>query len=617
VLVRSKYAFSIEALHKQSFQVGGKQRGGWGSVFNDEEEVEEFNAEHEPSKEKQDMKSVEFITDIESLRLKQIYSENVNIVFSKRIKLTNKSEGAEQHLYFNPIKYISLIKNTVLPEWRAEFRPAAAKKPTAPPKDLNTILSVHDTTFRKYLEVYRSVEVGYDTKLYEVSDTTDKTGKTKKRVHIEVQPNVKNSLAMMSILNVIFMYNLTEEQKSEFKRFEEQLASNTKDDEIVYERVEKLMQTFFTKEGVCTAFFETDFEQDKIFFVKTTINQNDPGYSAFERTNILYLGFIYGSLKEGAKNATRFLAKHPKVSTILGSTAAGAGIGAGIAMILGPGGVLVGAAAGLGFGTLAALYQAVATVDPATKEGLAAEEALRGIENRLQQHLAEQQITPMAYLFSRMELIGAVDLSDFNDKKSLNITMNMMGLSSRAFEPQVLNGLKYSGVATPLSYTLGSIFMIPHATFDFIYQNEKWKRLPVHAALSAIFSNKTLALSYLKKSTKTTDILNDIVSFAKENMGYMNDSSKIESMYFSETEQTGAVDISKYDNPHNVEREKLINFNINPNLIIPSMKDFPSTYNKPLGNLLKEYEVDRENFLESRKWNDKSLTAPKTKGWFW
>ena len=47
------------------------------------------------------------------------------------------------------------------------------------------------------------------------------------------------------------------------------------------------------------------------------------------------------------------------------------------------------------------------------------------------------------------------------------------------------------------------------------------------------------------------------------------------------------------------------------------MKDFPSTYNKPLGNLLLEYETDRENFLESRKWKDKSITEPPKKGYLW
>jgi hypothetical protein len=174
--------------------------------------------------------------------------------------------------------------------------------------------------------------------------------------------------------------------------------------------------------------------------------------------------------------------------------------------------------------------------------------------------------------------------------------------------------------------------MIPHAVYDFFYADEKWKRLPVHNALTAIFSNKTLAVSYLKKSTQTTDILNDLVAFSKENMKFMSGYSKIDTMYFRGKSLVkrkdsiggnyvpvayGNMDISKYENSSEVERENLINFNINPNLIIPSMKDFPSTYNKPLGKLLQEYEVDRENFLESRKWKDKSITEPTKKGYLW
>ena len=128
------------------------------------------------------------------------------------------------------------------------------------------------------------------------------------------------------------------------------------------------------------------------------------------------------------------------------------------------------------------------------------------------------------------------------------------------------------------------------------------------------------------------DILNDLVAFAKENMQYMSGYAKVDTMYFTdqatflrddgittgiEPVGEGIFDISKYENPYEVERENLINFNINPNLIIPAMKDFPSTYNKPLGNLLLEYETDRENFLESRKWKDKSITEPPKKGYLW
>jgi hypothetical protein len=584
-----KNQFLIDALHKRG---GGKQVGGLGfslDDFNDDEDID-----YEPESNKDEF-STEFITSVESLKLKKLHSENINIVFSKKIKLTNKSDSVEQHLYFNPPKYLNLIKTEVLPKW-------AKNKTTPTGFGLNEALAENDNTFNNKLESLGKASLLYEFKVLQTSPIT-----------LKKEDSV--SFGLMSILNVLFMYDLTQEQQAEFRKVEERLnlmAANklTPGENLAVKAVlEGLINSFYNGD-ICIAKFETDFEQDKVFFIKSTININDVGYSAFERTHILYLGDIYGTLKVGAKNSARFLSKHPRIATISGGAALGAAIGS----VVGPLGSLGGAGLGAGLAGLIAVVQTVSVKGPATKEELAAEEALRAVENKLQEYLAVQSISAMHYLISRMDYICAVDISEMKDKP-LKINMTTCELSTRAYQLQAFN-IVYSGFSDALNYTVGQICMIPHGVYDFFYADEKWKRLPVHAALTAIFKNKTLSLSYLKKSTQTKDMLNDLVCFAKENMQYMDGYTKIDNMYFADTKAASNVDISPYKNADEVERENLINFNINPNLIIPSMKDFPSTYNAPLGKLLIEYETDRENFLESRKWKDAALTAPKKKSWF-
>ena len=647
-----KHAFLISALHKRGLGGGGRQKGGASFIrsllksrpYNDDEDedagagagdagagAEDAGAGAEDAEDEgaaeiddeykvvdePDTMSKEFLEGVNEINKKTIYSEDINIVFSKRIKMTNKSETAQTHLYFNPTQYLGLIKDILENKWET------SSKTNEPPKDLNRLLAEGDETFAAKLKSAGPI-ISYEPKVL------------KGVLPKNFQKQHPVCFALSSILNVIYMYNLTVEQKAEFRKLEEAFLNYTpvlqiSEHNVIRIAILRLVNLFY-KGDVCTAVFETDFEQDKIFFIKSTINQNDIGYSMYERTNILYLGEIYSNLKEGGKNVLRFFASHPRGVGLLG----GAAVGAGAGMFLGPAGSLLGAALGAAVGAVAGLGTGAAVAPSTkTKEDLAKEEKARGIEQRLQEYLAVQNITPIQYLISRMDYIGAADISEFKNKDAGSFEFNLAKLTSRAYEPQFMNSaIDLVAVNSLIVPFITKSCMIPHAVYDFFYQDEKWKRLPVHAALTAIFSNpsRTLSLSYLKKSSATMDILNDLVAFAKENMQYMSGYAKVDTMYFTdqatflrddgittgiEPVGEGIFDISKYENPYEVERENLINFNINPNLIIPAMKDFPSTYNKPLGNLLLEYETDRENFLESRKWKDKSITEPPKKGYLW
>jgi hypothetical protein len=66
---------------------------------------------------------------------------------------------------------------------------------------------------------------------------------------------------------------------------------------------------------------------------------------------------------------------------------------------------------------------------------------------------------------------------------------------------------------------------------------------------------------------------------------------------------TNPVNIIQYRETKNVDKNLLVNFSIPSNLLLPALKEFPSTYNKTLGNGINSYEKDRENFLADRtKW---------------
>jgi hypothetical protein len=115
-------------------------------------------------------------------------------------------------------------------------------------------------------------------------------------------------------------------------------------------------------------------------------------------------------------------------------------------------------------------------------------------------------------------------------------------------------------------------------------------------------SKRTFALRSLKNSDSTTTTLNSLIDYCKTEMkNYSGAASLDNSVFVIDTENDCTCIITKYEANKDVEKDQLVNFCVPPNLVIPALKTFPSTYNETLGNAINRYESDREKFLADRK----------------
>lgn len=59
-----------------------------------------------------------------------------------------------------------------------------------------------------------------------------------------------------------------------------------------------------------------------------------------------------------------------------------------------------------------------------------------------------------------------------------------------------------------------------------------------------------------------------------------------------------------------INKNDLVNFEMLPSLLPSAMKIFPTTYNKPLGDLLVQYDQNRAKFLDDRPWEKRKDKKP-------
>jgi hypothetical protein len=169
-----------------------------------------------------------------------------------------------------------------------------------------------------------------------------------------------------------------------------------------------------------------------------------------------------------------------------------------------------------------------------------------------------------------------------------------------------------------------SSFLIPYAFINGMSQETALAQ-PTLVGLKMLLDTNVCLLADLDKDLSTGKLLNNIMEYTckeLENCILIGSSFKetipndIE-IYISPCDETlkktgragvgekvAVKDVLSYDfkNPENVDSRQLLNFCILPSVIIPSMKDFPSTYDKSKGKYYSKYANDRETFLANREW---------------
>jgi len=310
-------------------------------------------------------------------------------------------------------------------------------------------------------------------------------------------------------------------------------------------------------------------------FVVSKIDLDDPWYKVMVRSNVLGMRSFFGGIAWAGRAGAGVLTRPVTGAVVgtVGATAAGVGaaayLGVGaLAIIPGPGWIalsgLVAAAAGV------ALYanSKAKTPDDAKK-----------INDNIDKYILDMKVTPAHFLFARsIGIIAATAAPDYRYYKTAKTWTK---------------GTKDLFSWNPL-WTATTIY-------DLFYPGETDIN-PNFLAMFNILRTGALSVPGFQKGWSVKQIFEELYKNVLKEQGTVSGHNVVEGEIIQEgLPRTVALKVHKYTNPA-IDSSQLVNFYMNPALLSTGLSQFKSTYNAETGGWLKQYEDDRSNFLESKKW---------------
>jgi len=479
---------------------------------------------------------------------------STQVVIGKRITFTNKQDSINlNNMYSNPEKYLVLIGN-LLDDYNlySTFKTTTFNNNTQ--KDKSKSELINKIGQEEFVTLNR--EDTDFSHLYIIRDTnyTRMEGKyfyKTQQGSYEITNNTEDEDALFAyILEIISNYELTESNLASLTGLETAMATGQAfDNEFT-----AFIDTFFNN-GRCIAKFENTFKQDKMVFVMSDINFYDPYYLRLTKSNFLYLPELTALVQDVG-------------ATIVGTLASASGF-------------------------FTKWFNSSPSNPPGNDE-----------EKELIKSLDSTKGGSFEYLITRATSIGAININigENTDGEVSNFTVSRL---------KYQDGTIASRIPRPFGTFGGGaqrfLRIFDAKSFIEMLWGSLWvsnsNALPELVALQFLLSKRIFAMDNLKKSHTTSDILNDLIIYTKATSSSGAFSTQLGNSMFVEEPGNNECLNTAYKTDETIDKSLLINFNIPPNLLLPAMKQFPSTYNTTLGNGINSYEADRENFLADRtKW---------------
>ena len=481
---------------------------------------------------------------------RNIVANNVDILIGKRITFTNgKDPSDNDRLYDSPKKYLGAIKNIMESEGFSTGGDEVAG--VAPANRFYSLYKEIDPDF------FCQSSVGYAVQSTYVFKYTHATAVPPKRAGEKYVFNCGEKLQagaastewlgitkkiIAQILEVTYCYKLTPEQITAFQALEALL--NTNHDDLL-KNLKTYIDSFFNGSS-CIADFEDIFKQEKMILIQSQINIDDPFYKELKRANLWHIRDAFEIIP--------------------------------------------------------------ATIDSFKKWGSWAWDKIFGLKHdgpdldkKVTKVIESQKITAFEYLVARANRIASINISEKIVETEVNpIDFVSSYITEQADYPGIIS--RWAGFRNPRWFMkLVNIFSLGQTLFDSIWR-ERNDTAPALIALHLILSKRTFALRSLKNSDSTTTTLNSLIDYCKTEMKNYSGAGSLDNTVFVEDPGNDCTCIiTKYEANKDVEKDQLVNFCVPPNLVIPALKTFPSTYNETLGNAINRYESDREKFLADRK----------------
>jgi hypothetical protein len=484
---------------------------------------------------------------------RNVVANNVDILIGKRITFTNgKDPSDNDRLYDSPKNYLGAIKNIM--ESKGFSTGGDEVMGVAPANRFYSLYKEIDPDFFCQSSVGHAVQSTYVFKYTHAGATGvppkqagDKYVFTCSETLTEAAKSNNEWLGITKkiiaqILEVTYCYKLTPEQVTAFQALEALL--NTNHDDLLI-NLKTYINSFFDGSS-CIADFEDIFKQEKMILIQSQINIDDPFYKELKRANLWHIRDAFEIIP--------------------------------------------------------------ATIDSFKKWGSWAWDKIFGLKHdgpdldkKVTEVIESQKITAFEYLVARANRIASINISEKIVETEVNpIDFESSYITEQADYPGIIS--RWVGFRNPRWFMkLVNIFALGQTLFDSIWR-ERNDTTPALIALHLILSKRTFALRSLKNSDSTTTTLNSLIDYCKTEMkNYSGAASLDNSVFVIDTENVCTCIITKYEANKDVEKDQLVNFCVPPNLVIPALKTFPSTYNETLGNAINRYESDREKFLADRK----------------
>jgi hypothetical protein len=221
----------------------------------------------------------------------------------------------------------------------------------------------------------------------------------------------------------------------------------------------------------------------------------------------------------------------------------------------------------------------------------------------IETYISETKIPPIQYLIARAVGIIGHQRENPNAEKTNDYTYypiqtrtDLLGLVSSA---STVSG------STWLLTDIFKIWNIGYAIYDSA--STGIHDYDINPSLFALYSLTKPKAVFVVPTMTNTDSLGDILNqlYKLSNIELLKLGLALGKKFTGQAIGTGTevpCKLQYYINPVGIDKSQLLNFYMNPSKLYEGIKTFKSTYNKPLGTMLREYEEDRSNFLESRKW---------------